>query len=643
LGLLRWRGLLPGFFSSESDAVGFDLLLPPGFSLSFSAAQAGGRLPAVLAFPCFVIGLLASPLCGAALTFFAAAKKVSKESGLTPLACRCPSLSSNRKRPKTRPALAPLTSVTKHSSAPASRCAPRRRAHPPPHAKVDFALLPRMLEAAVLLPTPSDIQKAVTGRRNQPATRQSAGMVHVPITQQARAIVHTLRAEQTTKSYAQPARTECVDGMNEPFVTNEVNARGGLVFGPLRGVLRGGHLQAGGVSPLSLLTFFAAAKKVSAAPHRGEANGPKAKQGKTNAVGKKPNPQSGVAIISALLVVALSAILVSGILWRQQVQIRRIENQRLLSQAQWISRGALDWTRLILRSEGDTSAGITYLGGVWGVPIAKTRLSDFLGQIGEVRASEGAATYLSGSIEDAESKFNLRNLVSSPAPGLLQLNVEQIAAFQRLLAELGVNGQLAQSTAVQVRKGLGYSATRFQSQTTTVGGSPTPVGGASGGTTFTNKPGIEDDDDDNNNAGVAPLQMTSVDSLLDVPGFTPDMIARLRPFVTYLPTNTAVNMNTAPAEVVAAVVPGMTLSNAQAFVARRETVFFHNVGDVQLALQGAGVTQLAIDPSLFDVTTSYFFIHGRVDHERAEVDRTTLVYRDPLTHTTRIVRVQDQL
>ena len=34
-----------------------------------------------LAFPCFVSGLLVLPLCGAALTFFAAAKKVSKESG----------------------------------------------------------------------------------------------------------------------------------------------------------------------------------------------------------------------------------------------------------------------------------------------------------------------------------------------------------------------------------------------------------------------------------------------------------------------------------------------------------------------------------------------------------------------------------
>jgi len=34
--------------------------------------------------PRFAFGLLVLPLCGAALTFFAAAKKVSKESGLTP-------------------------------------------------------------------------------------------------------------------------------------------------------------------------------------------------------------------------------------------------------------------------------------------------------------------------------------------------------------------------------------------------------------------------------------------------------------------------------------------------------------------------------------------------------------------------------
>ncbi|NKJ48003.1 general secretion pathway protein GspK [Burkholderia sp. SG-MS1] len=353
--------------------------------------------------------------------------------------------------------------------------------------------------------------------------------------------------------------------------------------------------------------------------------------------------EQGAAIISALLVVALSAILVSGMLWRQQVQIRRIENQRLLSQAQWVARGALDWTRLILRSEGDTSAGITYLGGLWGVPIAKTRLSDFLGQIGEVRAEQGAATYLSGSIEDAQAKFNLRNLVASPAPGVMQLNLEQIGAYQRLLVSLGANSQLAKATAVQVRNSLSQSATRFQSVTSTSGSTtsatPTIQGGATGGN-FTDKPGIEDGDD---NAAVAPLQMTGVDSLLDIPGYTPEMVARLRPFVTVLPTVTALNMNTASAEVIAAVVPGMSQSAAQSFVASRTTVFFHNVSDVQLALRGAGVQSVAIDPAEMDVNSNYFLIHGRVQHERAEVDRTTLVYRDAMTHTTRIVRVQDQL
>jgi hypothetical protein len=42
----------------------------------------------LLAFPWFASGLFALPLCGAALTFFAAAKKVSKESGLQPPALK---------------------------------------------------------------------------------------------------------------------------------------------------------------------------------------------------------------------------------------------------------------------------------------------------------------------------------------------------------------------------------------------------------------------------------------------------------------------------------------------------------------------------------------------------------------------------
>ena len=81
-------------------------------------------------------------------------------------------------------------------------------------------------------------------------------------------------------------------GVDECFVTNLINARAHLVFGPLRVHAREGHLQAGGVSPLSLLTFFAAAKKVSAAPHRGEANRPISNQGKANTLIKPPNQEN---------------------------------------------------------------------------------------------------------------------------------------------------------------------------------------------------------------------------------------------------------------------------------------------------------------------------------------------------------------
>jgi len=358
------------------------------------------------------------------------------------------------------------------------------------------------------------------------------------------------------------------------------------------------------------------------------------------AAGRRPRAQRGAAIISALLVAALAAILVSGMLWRQQVQVRRIENQRLLAQAQWIARAALDWTRLVLRSEADTAPGITYLGGAWGMPVAKTRLSDFLGQIGETRAQQGADTWLSGSIEDAQARFNLRNLVSASAPGALQLNLTQIQAFARLLQLLGLDGQLAKNTAVYLRSGLAHSITRFQTGTApNTSNTQQLVGGAGGGANFTDNPGLSDADPNN---AVAPLIMTSVDSLLDVPGFTPAAVARLRPFVTILPTTTPVNMNTASAEVIAAIVPGMSLSSAQAFVARRQTVFFHNLADVQLALQGAGAPQSSVDSTLCDVNTSYFLVHGRVQHERAVVDRMTLVWRDPLTHTTRIVRVRDE-
>jgi hypothetical protein len=61
----------------------------------------------LLAFPCFLSGLLALPLCGAAPTFFAAAKKVGKESRFEPPA--------HKRVPRAATVVVHLESVPSHT------------------------------------------------------------------------------------------------------------------------------------------------------------------------------------------------------------------------------------------------------------------------------------------------------------------------------------------------------------------------------------------------------------------------------------------------------------------------------------------------------------------------------------------------
>jgi hypothetical protein len=116
-----WRHRMPDTRIADRATTSNALIMATPVCF-FGVATAVGCFSAALAFPCFLVGLLASPLCGAALTFFAAAKKVSKESGLTPPARRCPPRKPSRSGPKTRPALAFPPFVTKHSFIPSTHC-----------------------------------------------------------------------------------------------------------------------------------------------------------------------------------------------------------------------------------------------------------------------------------------------------------------------------------------------------------------------------------------------------------------------------------------------------------------------------------------------------------------------------------------
>ncbi|MEM5431677.1 type II secretion system minor pseudopilin GspK [Cupriavidus oxalaticus] len=322
----------------------------------------------------------------------------------------------------------------------------------------------------------------------------------------------------------------------------------------------------------------------------------------------------GAAVVTALLMVTLAVVVVSGMLWRQQVQIRAIENQRLLAQATWIERAAVDWARLILRDD-QRRTNVDQLGEPWAVPIAETRLSDFLGASLRTDAA-GETSFLSGRILDAQARFNLANLVIWTATAgqgrAASVDPAAQAAYRRLLQTVGLNPQLAESTAramLQAAQG----------------------GGGSGG--------------DSGGGRAAPRPLDSVQGLLSLPGYTPEMVAVLEPFVTVLPERTLVNANTAEAEVLAAVIDKLPLERARELVRQRDRAYFNNIGNVQTQL--AAVAPQADSASLsnmIDVRSHYFLVYGLVRHERASRLQVSLIFRgEPLgaTNTTRVVWIQD--
>jgi len=345
--------------------------------------------------------------------------------------------------------------------------------------------------------------------------------------------------------------------------------------------------------------------------------------------------QRGAAIITALLVVAMAAMLVAGLLWRQQVEIRRIENQRLRDQVQWAARGATDWARLILRNSADHTA-IDALGSGWAKPLAPTRVADLLGHIAGDDALDDS-TFVSGSIEDAQAYFNLRNLLVSPAPGALQPDPSQLQHFQRLLQLLGMDTRLAGPVAIRLRSAMLAQAAHSPGVACAAAGvigisAPPPAADSA----FTDRPGLSDED----NSATRPLQPLDLDWLLDVPGFTPQNLARLRPYVTILPMPSMININTATPQVLAAMIVGLNLDQAKQLVNSRNTAYFLNLNDLNNRL-GDRPTALQPDTNQLDVRSCFFIVHGRIDRERAHLLSDTLVFRDPVNHTTRIIRIHD--
>jgi general secretion pathway protein K len=322
--------------------------------------------------------------------------------------------------------------------------------------------------------------------------------------------------------------------------------------------------------------------------------------------------QRGVAVITALLLTTLAISIVASLFWQQQVQVRSMENQRLQLQTQWILRGALDWAKLVLRQDAIDNRW-TSLDQVWATPLAETRLDQYIER--ERVAGENFNATLSGSVTDATSRYNLSNLASGGQPDKIQL-----AVYARLLTNLQLNPSLALTTAKFI------AATQAPVQV------PANPGGTGGQGGQGDNSGGQGDNSGTPAQGQtqavqasAVMKLVRLDDLLAVPGYTPAMIEKLRPFAIVLPASgTRVNVNTAPAEVLGALVENYSVSQANSLVAQRKSAPFRELSFFATQVNAPDPTVIE---AVADVKSDWFLVDSHIKLDRATLNVEALVSR----------------
>ncbi|NBU67707.1 MAG: general secretion pathway protein GspK [Betaproteobacteria bacterium] len=274
----------------------------------------------------------------------------------------------------------------------------------------------------------------------------------------------------------------------------------------------------------------------------------------------------GAAVIAAMLVVAIAASLAAQVFERQQLSVRSIENRMDASQIRWIERAASDWARLVLRLDARTTS-LDHLGEPWAMAIAQTELDPTV--YGGARAgTKDAKAVLTGQIQDAQARFNLRNLIQAD-----KLSAPDLQALRKLLAALGLDAGLGEVIAAYAMSpGFGRAA-----------------------------------------------------DLLLVPGFDQATYQRLERYVIVLPRRSALNVNTASAELLHAYLPGLDVAAAQLLTKRREEQAFSNLEALKAKLSGAD----ELPSERFTVFSRYFFMEGVIGYGRVNSRARILYDRNP--------------
>ena len=299
--------------------------------------------------------------------------------------------------------------------------------------------------------------------------------------------------------------------------------------------------------------------------------------------------QQGVALITAMLVVALAAIAAVAMATRQQLDIHRTASLLHGEQAYSYVLGAESWAQVVLARDLRES-GIDTLEEDWSTQPP-------------VSFVEGGAIF--GRIIDLQGRFNVNNLVA--AGGVP--DKDAIDRFTRLLRLLELDETLAAALVDWIDENIDV---RFPD-------------------------GAEDETymllDTPYRAANQPL--ADISELRLVKGYSAEVIEKLRPFIVALPEVTPVNVNTASAEVLSTVAEDLSTSDGEKLVEARGEEGFESVDSFTQdpTLNAKDVTKASLS-----VTSQWFLMVSEADIGQGRARLASLIQRD--TRGVLVVRRQ---
>lgn len=296
----------------------------------------------------------------------------------------------------------------------------------------------------------------------------------------------------------------------------------------------------------------------------------------------RAKPSRGVALITAMLITALTGSLAASMAWNSSLDVRRTMVLLFHEQGTQVALGAESWIRNILRDDGiDTTED--NLSELWAQELPGLPIDN--------ESVQGAVT---GTVQDLNGRFNVNNLLDSAGA----IDEDVLEQFRRLLLALDIDPRFA-----------GLAADWIDAD---------------------QNAGFPDGAEDSIYTGLTPPYRTfnrplvNVTELAALEGMDKASFDRLLPHITALPGRTDINVNTATFAVLQSLDDNIDASVVETWLSEREESGFQ---DVTLSFSTFVTNARMLD----QLTTSseYFQLKAIVQIDTVRVTYYSILLRAP--------------